>query len=57
MLLLGGEPGDGSPPFLLGVGAWGLYPSTPCTAVPFPQEEKGPSIREELVWAGEVQGL
>lgn len=57
MLLPGGEPGDGSPPFLLGVGAWGLYPSTPCTAVPFPQEEKGPSIREELVWAGEVQGL
>lgn len=52
MLRPGGEPGDETPPLSLGVGACGLYPSTLCTAVPFSQEEKGPSIREEPAGPG-----
>lgn len=39
-------------PFSLGVYACGPYPSTLCTAVPFPWEEKGSSIRKEPAGPG-----
>ena len=41
---LEGSQGNKTTPFSLGVGACGPYQSTLCTAVLFPQEEKGPSI-------------
>lgn len=49
---LEGSQGNETTPFSLGVDACGPYPSTLCTAVPFAQEEKGPSIRKEPAGPG-----